>query len=170
MSDMSQRGHTGGTFVLSVQVQWEHQVRPSGVPDGVAVAFPQEALRTVQNAFSLHEALRCEHAQNPALDCLCEKSMCTCDYDLRTGIPSLTGQCCLVGCSAMAYTMGMEVDVLVRRCWLGERGLYTEDGGTKCSKCRYDRSRFNAGAPKVKLEFVRHCLCCLRQHVGQPTA
>lgn len=38
-------------------MQRQHQVRSSTLPDGVAVPLPEEALRAVQDAFPLHQAL-----------------------------------------------------------------------------------------------------------------
>lgn len=40
-----------------MQMQWQHQVCASELPDGVAVSFSKETLRALQNAISLHKAL-----------------------------------------------------------------------------------------------------------------
>lgn len=47
MQDMSQRGFRYRAALLPLQVQWQYQVRPPGLPDGVAIAFQQEALRAL---------------------------------------------------------------------------------------------------------------------------
>lgn len=44
-------------------MQRQHQVRPPGVPDGVAVAYTEEALRAVQDIVPLHQALPPRHAE-----------------------------------------------------------------------------------------------------------
>lgn len=64
---MQRRGYARRATVLPLQVQWQHQVRPPGLPDGMALPFPEEALRAVQDALPLHQAIRPEHAQNRSI-------------------------------------------------------------------------------------------------------
>lgn len=47
MQDMSQRGFGCRAAFLPLQVQWQYQVRPPGLPDGVAISLQQEALRAL---------------------------------------------------------------------------------------------------------------------------
>ncbi|KAL3954573.1 hypothetical protein ACCO45_010136 [Purpureocillium lilacinum] len=63
LPNMSRRGHHRRASLLPLQMQREHQVRPSGLPDGVAVAFTKEILRTLQDVVPLHQALRPRHAK-----------------------------------------------------------------------------------------------------------
>jgi len=44
MQDMSQRGFCYRAALLPLQVQWQYQVRPPGLLDGMALALQQEAL------------------------------------------------------------------------------------------------------------------------------
>lgn len=62
---MPRRGHEGGAAVLSLQVQRKHKVRPPGLLDGMAIALAKEALRTVQDALPLHQALSSTDAEHP---------------------------------------------------------------------------------------------------------
>lgn len=45
-----------------MQMQRQHQVRPPGLLDGVALALAEEVLRAVQNALSIYQAVRTRHA------------------------------------------------------------------------------------------------------------
>lgn len=38
-------------------MQWEHQIRSPGMPDGMAFSFPEEVLRAVQDAVSIHKVI-----------------------------------------------------------------------------------------------------------------
>jgi hypothetical protein len=44
VQDMPQRGFRYGAALLPLQVQWQYQVRPPGLPYGMALALQQEAL------------------------------------------------------------------------------------------------------------------------------
>ena len=43
-------------------MQWQHQICPSELPHGVAVALTEKALRIVQDTLSLYEALLSAYA------------------------------------------------------------------------------------------------------------
>lgn len=43
-------------------MQWQYKIRPSGLSNGVARAFSKEALRTMQDAFPIHKAVRTRYA------------------------------------------------------------------------------------------------------------
>lgn len=45
-----------------MQMQRQHQVRPPGLLDGMALALAEEVLRAVQNALPIHQAVRSRHA------------------------------------------------------------------------------------------------------------
>lgn len=64
---MQRRGNAQRAALLPLQMQREHQVCPPGLPDGMAVPFSEEALRTVQNPLPLHQAILPRHAQVSAL-------------------------------------------------------------------------------------------------------
>lgn len=59
---LSRRKHRAGAPLLSLQVQWQHQIRTPGMPHGVAVTLAEEVLRAVQDVLSLHQALPPRHA------------------------------------------------------------------------------------------------------------
>ena len=45
-------------------MQRQYQIRPPALPDGVAVALPEEALRAMQDALPLHQALPSSNARH----------------------------------------------------------------------------------------------------------
>jgi len=66
LSNMPWRGDGHPTVVLPVQVQWEHKIRPPGLPDGVALSFSKEVLRAMQDSLPIYQTLRPVHATHSA--------------------------------------------------------------------------------------------------------
>lgn len=89
------------------------------------MAFPlsQKALRAVQDALPLHQALRCEHAPDSSMVGVCKKGMHTCGYSVRPSLQSNFGRLHLVARVALADPVGLEVDVLFRGCWMGKGAI-----------------------------------------------
>ena len=65
MQNMQRGWHPRDAIILPVQMLGEYQACAPTVLDGMALAFPEEALRTLQDTFSIHQALFCEYATDP---------------------------------------------------------------------------------------------------------
>lgn len=63
MQNMSWGRLAGGTFVLSLQMQWKHQICASELFDGMVGPFTEKTLRAMQNAVPLYETLPSSHAE-----------------------------------------------------------------------------------------------------------
>lgn len=105
------------------------------MPCGVVVALSEEALRALQDAIPFHEALRRRDADSLALAGICAASNCALPQCCAASDKSIVGSHNLDGRAALDNTMGMAMDVLVCRCWLGTRHILHEDaqGAWYCS-------------------------------------
>ena len=111
---MQRRGERLRAFVPSLQMQWEYQVCPSGLLDGVAIAFAKETLRTLQNGFQIHEAILSEYATDATYTC--PRPACSHPYreechDMAT---VLSGGYSLAGVSPIHHPTSMEAAFLVQ--------------------------------------------------------
>lgn len=66
MQDLSGRRERRRASLLSLQVQWEYQICPPGLFDGVAIPLAEKALRALQDAVPIYEAVRPRYAQGLA--------------------------------------------------------------------------------------------------------
>lgn len=123
MQDLSQRGLRCRAALLSLQVQWQYQVRPPRLLDGMAVALEQETLRALQDPFPLYKTLRLAHATHSAAAHLRKKSLST-----YCKLPIDLGSCRhrrsrLARCASLVYSLVMEGPFLGPGCWLGKRPM-----------------------------------------------
>jgi hypothetical protein len=78
----------------------------------MAIAFTEEALRVVQDAFSIYEAILAEYAAISPLPCpdsTCHHSHCKEFGYLAKGLP---GGCCVVGVPSLHNKTSLEITVL----------------------------------------------------------
>ena len=102
-----------------MQMFRQHQIRTPGMLDGMALSFSQEALRALQNAFPVHEVVRCEYATDTTLGCLREEGVLAyCSYGWENAADK-SRRLRLVGLDTMAYSVGMEMVLLDRRRGMG---------------------------------------------------
>jgi hypothetical protein len=96
-------------------MQWEYQVCPSRLFNGMAVTFSKEALRALQDAFSIYETLFSEHATNFTTSS--PVPACRGSYGQKPGnmVEGLLGDCSLVWLLTVCNKTSLEVSVLVQR-------------------------------------------------------
>jgi len=80
--------------------------------DGMALALAQEALRVVQDAISLYQALRCFYAAEAPMGCVWEEGGGACGDGVGQTGKGCIGQLCMVGYSAVVGKVWLAVDVL----------------------------------------------------------
>jgi hypothetical protein len=100
-------------------MQRQYQVCPSGLLDGMAVAFAKEVLRALQDALPFHEALLAEHAEETTHKCLPTKGYAAYTLTPLDMAKRTVGRLCLAGMGAMDHAMRMAGHVLDWRRWLG---------------------------------------------------
>lgn len=83
------------------------------MPGRVAVAFTEEALRAMQDAFQIHKTVRCAHAREPALEGVHKESAVGCLEHHLQHRKSNACCSCLAHHTALDHQMGLAVDVLV---------------------------------------------------------
>ena len=93
----------------------------------MAHALPQEALRVVQDAVPIHQAVRCEHARAASLGGVRAEGLSACGSGYHQSWPSAAGRHGVDGATALVRKVGMEMDVLVVRCRMGEGYLHESD-------------------------------------------
>lgn len=84
-------------------MQWQHQVCPSGLPDGMAVALAEETLRALQDALSIHEIVLTPYATATAsphfrTSAAHTRGQIRCDFDAIS-----TGSLCLAWMATLGY-------------------------------------------------------------------
>lgn len=86
----------------------------------------QEALRAVQNTLSLHKIIRRSDASETAMERVLPASVCACLSRSWQIAPRRLSGDRMADCAALAGAVGVAVDVLVRRRWLGSAGIRHE--------------------------------------------
>jgi hypothetical protein len=100
-------------------MQWEHQIRSSGMLDGMAVTFSKEVLRTVQNAISIHKAVPPADATNHTYLSLYTEGDHPCLQTSLDMVSSGSGNHGMAGMPTMVNEGNLEDGLLDRRFWLG---------------------------------------------------
>lgn len=155
---------TRGTLVLSVQVQRQHQICASELPHGMAFTLPKEALRALQNALSLHEALPPPHAEYGSCPNL---SPASCRTYMEKSVDMVTlpfGVVRLGFVVTMVHADYMERAVLDRGWWLGQLEGTRTTHSPKQPKIFDQTPRHRCDLDDTELVHLKRG-CCVRGHL-----
>ena len=113
MQDMSRGRLKGRAPVLSVQMQWQHQICASELSHGMVITFTKETLRTMQDTFPLYEALPSSYAEHGSAPGLSPPGCRTHMDERRNLVPLPTRFTGLDSLAAVVHADNMERTVLV---------------------------------------------------------
>src|SRR5690242_8354520 len=100
-------------------MQWQYQIRPSRMSDGVVVTHAEEALRAVQDVLSLHKTIPPWHAVSYTHHRLLAPCSFTCCQYVPYLVQGDPGRFCLAGATAMVHASRLAQPLLGWRWWLG---------------------------------------------------
>lgn len=155
-------------------MQWQYQVRPSGLLDGMALTLAEKALRALQDTFSIHKTILATDATISTCLRICSTSYYTRRQEYGNMVEVLAGGGSLAGMASVVHTTILAFSFLVQRWRLVIETLdigHSSKFHSNTSLCDGSRAVFEHSGERYisrgTLQQQSNNICFGRRHYGQ---